>query len=532
MIVFGNMRDGLRLLIVIAVFCAPARVAHGGTVVLLDFGPGWVNSLNMLTTTAGVAAFTPTERGAIEGAIQGAIHSVFSAYDVTFVTSPPAGTYERIDYGATEGGDADPLGGADLDFRNLGKGQTARVFSKNFHPFIELEEPRDKQIAELAAALAGTGAHELGHSFGLRHHDAYGDARIKSSDGYMYATGGVQNESIMATGTTGISESEREVPRRLNRWENVILEAALDLTPNPLGLSHDEAATATDVGDTAGTAFALDLAPLAISNTTAALVQARNDPIEDTDVYSFVGRAGELLTAGLWSIDRFPGDFFNSYLTLVDRDGTTVLAENDNVLYDNDLFNFGTTHHYDAFLLNIPLREDGTYYLSVTRTFVAGDDPGSYNLLFATGSDPTPSGDVDLDGDTDFQDFLLLQVGFGITSGAARTDGDLDNDDDVDFADYLTLSLHFGEAPLDAGALAAEYASRARPPHLTDCDAALYAGEFITSSTAAVPEPSAGLLVITGACAIVCLHGLRGQRRIQQRLRLRKMGIDRDGGSK
>ena len=46
-------------------------------------------------------------------------------------------------------------------------------------------------------------------------------------------------------------------------------------------------------------------------------------------------------------------------------------------------------------------------------------------------------GDVDLDGDVDFHDFINLQIGFGIMSDAQRGDGDLDGDGDFDFDDIL-----------------------------------------------------------------------------------------------
>ncbi len=61
-------------------------------------------------------------------------------------------------------------------------------------------------------------------------------------------------------------------------------------------------------------------------------------------------------------------------------------------------------------------------------------------------------GDVDLDGDVDFQDFLILQANYGTPSGALRTEGDLDFDQDVDFQDFLILQANYGTTDtLDAG---------------------------------------------------------------------------------
>ncbi len=74
--------------------------------------------------------------------------------------------------------------------------------------------------------------------------------------------------------------------------------------------------------------------------------------------------------------------------------------------------------------------------------------------LFVAGPDYI-DGDVDGNASVDFQDFLALQVGYGITSGASRGDGDLEGDGDVDFQDFLILQAHFGESvPLGTDSLA------------------------------------------------------------------------------
>jgi len=103
--------------------------------------------------------------------------------------------------------------------------------------------------------------------------------------------------------------------------------------------------------------------------------------------------------------------------------------------------------------------------------------------MLATTTPEFNEGDVDGDGDADFQDFLALQVGYGITSGAARTDGDLDDDGDVDFQDFLYLQANFGG----------------------DALARLADGGL---KTAAVPEPSATLLAAIGL-VIVSIRRIR-----------------------
>jgi hypothetical protein len=272
----------------------------------------------------------------------------------------------------------------------------------------------------MQAALAGTGAHELGHSLGLQHHHAYSDPGITPTN--YAATGGLQNQYIIATGSTGITEAQRETQRGFSVFENVILEAASSLPPAvPLpstaedDFSHDvpsiagvnDAPIATaiatgggaltsnpliatveelDAGGTAPLAQALTLTSLPISMTKAAMVVgAMLDSDTDVDYYSFPGKAGNLLTAQVFSEDRYL-DEFDGELTLFDTDGTSVLATNDDVRYNGNVFNAGTLREKDPFLLNIALPSNGTFFLKVEAAAAgthSGDLDGAYDLIFA-----------------------------------------------------------------------------------------------------------------------------------------------------
>ncbi len=95
------------------------------------------------------------------------------------------------------------------------------------------------------------------------------------------------------------------------------------------------------------------------------------------------------------------------------------------------------------------------------------------NLLLAC----SLPGDVDDDGEVDFQDFLVLQAGYGATTGAERSDGDLDDDNDVDFQDFLVLQAHYGDM----------------------CDTLAAA---TSASAASVPEPASWLMCLVGAAAL------------------------------
>ena len=60
--------------------------------------------------------------------------------------------------------------------------------------------------------------------------------------------------------------------------------------------------------------------------------------------------------------------------------------------------------------------------------------------------------DFDEDGSVDGTDFLLWQRGYGITSGATRSQGDADADGDVDDADLALWQSQYGTIPISVAA--------------------------------------------------------------------------------
>jgi hypothetical protein len=67
---------------------------------------------------------------------------------------------------------------------------------------------------------------------------------------------------------------------------------------------------------------------------------------------------------------------------------------------------------------------------------------------------PLHGSDFDSDGDTDGEDLLTWQDGFGITTGATRTDGDADNDGQVDGDDLSLWQTQYSTVPPGAFAAA------------------------------------------------------------------------------
>jgi hypothetical protein len=359
----------------------------------------WIDNLDSITATAGIAAFTGIERAMMEAEIKSQLAAMFGAFNVTFNTTS-AGSHERINFGAYSA-TAGSLGVAPLDFMNLfthgnSESGSARVFTNNFGFFIEPADSRNTILSELATAIAGTGAHELSHALGTNHHHAYGNASINPAS--YSNTGGVQNTSIQATGTTGLDEEGRERPRTFSQWSNLMLEAAGGGNTalrfaggTPLAttvLPEVDSFSGADVGDSPAAATPLMLTFLPISGLHAANTVSSLGNDSDVDVYEFNVLGPSKLLADVWSTSRY-GDDFNSLLRLLDTDGTTVLAFNDNTTYAGNAYNNGAFQSFDSNLLNISLPAAGTYFLEVSSAGnFAGAPGGLYNLVFGVATIP------------------------------------------------------------------------------------------------------------------------------------------------
>ncbi len=378
----------------------------------------WIDNLDVALADAGLDPSTAAERATVESAITTSLETSYSEFDVTFSTTAPAAPYHTLNFGATSSGGS--YGSAPLDFRNTSATQTCKVYSHNFDSyFYEGGDSKSEFLGEIQLALAGTGAHELGHSLGLQHHHTYSDPGILPAN--YGNTLGLQNQYILATGSTGLNEAERESQRSFSVFEKVILEAASNVpavtvltytaeedfaydTPYIDGVSDDPIVTPIDgsssvssnplpatyeeldAGNGPATAQALTLTKLPISKTKAALVvDATLESETDVDFYSFPGKAGNLLIAQVYSYDRY-SDKFDGMLTLFDTDGVTELATNDDITYSGDAFDSGgTVRENDPFLLNIPLLNTGTYFLKIEASPTAGSSylDGDYDLIFA-----------------------------------------------------------------------------------------------------------------------------------------------------
>ncbi len=368
----------------------------------ITFGSGFATNLADLASDAGIASFTSTEIASIENGIKTQLETMFGAFtNTSFSLTSGSGT-TILDYGATTTTDGLLGVSPSLDFGNLsvdlGSVTTVSVFSHNFDFIVDEfsgSTSRAAQISQLTTALAGTGGHEIGHSFGLQHHHAYGDQGITPAN--YGATGGIQNDHVIATGSTGQGETGRETERDFSQWSTLILEAAGGFDAGTFGISGTALAadplsqviadvTGGDVGDTAGSATAMSLSSMDLSGFDAAHVGGRLNASSDVDVFSFSIDSAGTLSAEVITDFRYTDDF-DSFLTLYDTDGVSVLATNDNARFDGNTFNSGTLRSFDAFLNNISLDAAGTYYLEVSSAgATSGDADGLYSLLVGVNS--------------------------------------------------------------------------------------------------------------------------------------------------
>ena len=68
-------------------------------------------------------------------------------------------------------------------------------------------------------------------------------------------------------------------------------------------------------------------------------------------------------------------------------------------------------------------------------------------MLSGPGEGPPRNGDLDVDGDVDFEDFFLFANAFGRSRGQAGFEdrADIDVDGDVDFEDFFLFATAFGK---------------------------------------------------------------------------------------
>jgi len=366
----------------------------------------WIDELDEMATTAGVDIFTPTERSTIESEIVSQLMTMYSGYSVSFTTTMPgSGLFDTINMGL-DNASFSALGIAPVDVANISSSQTASVATGNFDFVLDEftgSASRATQISQIATALAGTGGHEAAHSLGLLHHHAYGVPEIEP--GKFSDTMDIQDAHVIGTGSTGLTEVDREVERTFSQWSR----ALFDITGGAAGafgggFDHESMVTAPvlldttseegapDAGTTLATATPITFTPGETSGLPLKFLAGDLDGSgADVDWFSFTAPGPGRVIAEIFSDNRFAGPFdFDAELMLLDSTGTPLFA-NDDVFYDGNVFDSGTFRQDDPFLLNAPIPSAGTFIISVGAS-ISAEDGDAYWLLVGLDSAPLGPG--------------------------------------------------------------------------------------------------------------------------------------------
>jgi hypothetical protein len=431
---------------------APRGSGHG----VARFAPGGgTQFVRVEFDTAVPGVFSATEQQSVLDGLAGQ----FRGFDINFTTAlnpNPGGEFTRLVF------DDLVLGGVavtGIDFRNIQSFDVAFVGTDGLQG--------DSSFNQVSYAV-NVGAHEVGHTLGLRHYDSFGTIGE-----------GVPNVSISPgfgqppTAIANFYNPDFTGPRAGNEFFDNTMStpalggSALRFFDGPTAFSErslmklQHAATGIEAvesaasNNTLATAQALEMDFIDVLNTrptgTAAADQGPWLPARTTsvagsiasgdirDVYQIDAFAGDLLSVEVISQAlnaQRVGNAIDALLRVYDDTGTLLNY------FGQSAFNQSEIETDDAFILDLLVPQTGSYFIEVDA--VASFDLGNYELYvtgYGTGRTP---GDANGDFDVNLADFGVLRANFGRSGIIGFSNGDFNGDGTVDLADFGILRANFG----------------------------------------------------------------------------------------
>ena len=436
----------------------PGRGGGGPQTVFLDFDSGEPTFDVLIDNgdgTFGVFGtfdnhvYTAEERSAIKQRFQ----ADYAAFDVEFTTEQPAeGEFTTLFFNDN----ADPTSGPgvvltpapgggffinigfglaeDIDFRNLNRSDNAGVDANFwefliqsgngglFEAFTGLPATPDGLRTAILNQSANTGAHELGHILGLRHHDAFGPpgsglptTGVPAPEAFFPVYEGPQDADettlhLMASGaSSGLSLAqsanadrffgEREaIKLAFNERGRVIRERRDDDDDDYDDYDDDD-------GDEAliDSAQEVEMRRLDVPNTVlegdnadrrlkveAIAIEGRLEEVGELDLYEFEGEEGDLFT---FEVISLVGDRFTDFIL----GALSIFQEVDDQLVEI-AFNDDNFEPFDPLILDFVLPFSGDFLVGVfAPEFVRFDLDGD-GVAFDPVPDALRIGDYELFG--------------------------------------------------------------------------------------------------------------------------------------
>ena len=373
--------------------------------------------------------YTDEERDSIQANMEAA----YTDFKIKFTQEEPAeGDYSTLNFECqTESGICIDFGGGILfgraeaiDLGNANRNDSAFADANLWEVTVQLDPTGgffsavsgvpvidgDVQAALSTAIVnqaSNTGAHELGHNLGLRHHDSFGSpgsglpsTGVPSPDAFFPVFDGLQegDEAILHTMASGASVGSG-LTDSTTRHRFFSERSAIKLKAAERGKLTLE-------GDYSTAEMRIPFKNVNIPNTIlqgdntnkelrvkASIIEGAIDVAGEMDYYRFSSKGGLTLSAEFNGFDVAVGDAVIGSLRMfyVENDGSLSLVAQ----------NFQNFEGFDAFLIDAPLDKAGDYIVEVSApNFVSfGYDEAGEPILFPleeTGNGALRAGDYHL----------------------------------------------------------------------------------------------------------------------------------------